>query len=64
MTNSLWKHIFGVWVRTFRGFVSYPGGPAAYFALITSVEKTITQVGQVGAVVIADAMTVRLSSFV
>lgn len=51
-------HIFGVWVRTYKAFVTYPQGPIAYWGLITSTEKTITQVGQVGAVILADLMTV------
>lgn len=51
-------HVIGVWVRTYRAFVTYPQGPIAYWGLITSTEKTITQVGQVGAVILADLMTV------
>jgi len=51
-------HIFGVWVRTYKAFVTYPQGPLAYWGLITSPEKTVTQVGQVGAVILADLMTV------
>lgn len=51
-------HVFGVWVRTYLGFVSYAGGPKAYWDLITTPEKTVTQVGQLGAITLADAMTV------
>lgn len=51
-------HIFGVWVRTYKAFVTYPQGPLAYWGLITSPEKTVTQVGQVGAVILGDLMTV------
>jgi len=51
-------HVIGVWVRTYKAFVSYPQGPLVYWGLITSPEKTVTQVGQVGAVILADLMTV------
>lgn len=49
----------GYAIRTYRGFVTYPEGPDVYFALITTPEKTVSQAGQVGAVFLGDAMTVR-----
>lgn len=51
-------HIFGVWVRTYIAVVSYPEGPDAYWSLITTPEKTVTQTGQLGAILLGDAMTV------
>jgi len=50
--------MLGVWVRTYKAFCLYPTGPIAYFALITTPEKTATQVGQVGGVILGDAMMV------
>ncbi|KZV93875.1 hypothetical protein EXIGLDRAFT_716625 [Exidia glandulosa HHB12029] len=51
-------HMFGVWARAFIGFVTFPEGPDASWALITTTEKTLTQVGQLGAVTLGDAMMV------
>ena len=55
--------MFGVWVRTYKAFWSYPGGPDAYLALLTTPEKTVTQVALVGGVILADAMTVCTTIF-
>ncbi|EJD43065.1 hypothetical protein AURDEDRAFT_152710 [Auricularia subglabra TFB-10046 SS5] len=51
-------HIFAVWARTYIGFVSYAEGPDKYLGLITTPEKTLAQVGQLGAISLADGMTV------
>ncbi|KZT38301.1 hypothetical protein SISSUDRAFT_1062134 [Sistotremastrum suecicum HHB10207 ss-3] len=51
-------HIIGVTIRNVTAFTSYPDGPAAYFALLTNTVKTITQVGQVGAVITGDGLSV------
>lgn len=51
-------HVLGTWLRAYRGFVVYAPGPEAYWALITTPEKTLGQAGQIAGVALADGMTV------
>ncbi|KZT32138.1 hypothetical protein SISSUDRAFT_1067167 [Sistotremastrum suecicum HHB10207 ss-3] len=51
-------HTFGVFARNLDAFVSYPGGPGPYFMQLTTPVKTIIQVGQMGAILTADALSV------
>jgi len=48
----------GVIIRSYKGFISYPGGPIAYFKLIHTPENTLAQAGQVGAILVADLLSV------
>lgn len=52
------QHVVGItWMRVYKAFIAYPGGPDAYFALITTPEKTLGQVGQISGVAVAGEST-------
>jgi len=51
-------HLLGVMVRTYKAFVTYPEGPMAYWGLLTTPEKTVTQAALVPAIILGDLMAV------
>jgi hypothetical protein len=56
----LYQHLGGTWARTFKGFVNENGKSDVFWTIVTSAEQSVTQVGQVGAIVLGDGMIVRL----
>jgi len=52
----------GLWLNAYRTFVVNGADPMAYLSLIRSPAKTIIQTGQVGAIILADALVVYRTS--
>lgn len=53
------QNVIGIWVNVHMAFVLYPKGPKAYLSLIRTPAKSAFQTGQVGAILLADALVVR-----
>jgi len=51
-------NVMGLWLNAYRTFVVNGADPIAYLSLIRSPAKTIIQTGQVGAIILADALVV------
>jgi len=51
-------NIMGLWLNTYRAFIVHADNTAAYLNLIRSPAKTIVQTGQLGAIILADAVIV------
>jgi len=51
-------NVMGIWVHAYTTFVVNGNDPLAYLNLIRSPAKTIIQTGQVGAILLADALVV------
>jgi len=51
-------NVVGLWMNVNYAFVLYPGGPTEFAGLIRTTPKTVLQVGQVGAIILADALVV------
>jgi hypothetical protein len=49
----------GLWFHIYTTFVVNAADPLAYLNLIRSPAKTVIQTGQVGAIILADALVVR-----
>ena len=56
------QNTIGLWLNTYRTFVVNGADPMAYLNLIRSPAKTVFQTGQIGAIVLADALVVGLFS--
>jgi hypothetical protein len=56
------QNVMGIWINTHAAFVVNEKDPEAYLDLIRTPAKTIIQTGQVGAILLADALMVRLLS--
>ncbi|KIM89431.1 hypothetical protein PILCRDRAFT_813369 [Piloderma croceum F 1598] len=54
----------GIWIHIYTAFVANANDPETYLDLITSSAKTIIQTGQVGAILLADALVVYRTFFV
>lgn len=57
------QNVVGLWKNIHDAFVVYPDGAAAYLILIRTPAKTVIQTGQIGAIILADALVVRLTAF-
>jgi len=55
-------NVMGLWLNAYRTFVVNGADPMAYLSLIRSPAKTIIQTGQVGAIILADALVVYRTS--
>jgi hypothetical protein len=53
----------GIWIHIYTAFVTNANDPETYLDLITSPAKTIIQTGQVGAILLADALVVCFLQF-
>ncbi|KIM77170.1 hypothetical protein PILCRDRAFT_825517 [Piloderma croceum F 1598] len=51
-------NVIGLWIHMYTTFVVNADNPEAYLDLIRSPQKTIIQTGQVGAILLADALMV------
>ncbi|KAF8222276.1 hypothetical protein L208DRAFT_1462131 [Tricholoma matsutake] len=51
-------NIIGLWINIYMAFVVHGNNPEAYLGLIRTPAKTIYQTGQVGAILLADALVV------
>jgi len=51
-------NVMGIWIHIYTTFVVNGNDPLAYLGLITTPAKTIIQTGQVGAIILADALVV------
>jgi len=51
-------NVTGIWINAYRAFIVNAKNTEAYLDLITSPAKTILQTGQVGAIILADALMV------
>ena len=56
------QNVTDIWINAYRAFIVNAKNTEAYLDLITSPAKTILQTGQVGAIILADALMVRLLS--
>ena len=56
------QNVTGIWINAYRAFIVNAKNTEAYLDLIASPAKTILQTGQVGAIILADALMVRLLS--
>jgi hypothetical protein len=54
------QHVIGSWINAYRALVVNGKDPEAYFGLVDTPAKTIIQVGQVGGILIADALLVQI----
>lgn len=53
------QNIIGLWINIYMAFVVHGSNPEAYLGLIRTPAKTIIQTGQLGAILLADALVVR-----
>jgi len=51
-------NVIGLWINIHRAFVVYGADPESYLGLIRTPAKTIIQTGQLGAIILADALVV------
>jgi len=51
-------NVMGIWIHIYTTFVVHLADPEAYLDLIRSPQKTIIQTGQLGAILLADALVV------
>jgi len=51
-------NIIGLWLNTYMTFVVHGADPMAYLSLIRSPAKTLFQTGEIGAIVLTDALVV------
>jgi hypothetical protein len=56
-------NVMGIWINTHAAFVVNEKDPEAYLDLIRTPAKTIIQTGQVGAILLADALMVYRTFF-
>ena len=61
--QSCFQNIIGIWVNIHMAFVVNAKDPEAYLDLIRTPAKTIIQTGQIGAILLADALVVGLFQF-
>jgi hypothetical protein len=61
--QSRFQNVIGIWVNTHAAFVVNAKDPEAYLDLIRTPAKTIIQTGQIGAILLADALVVCLLQF-
>lgn len=54
------KNVLGIWINTYEAFVVHSANPLPFLGLITSHPKTIFQTGQLGAILLTDALVVSL----
>jgi hypothetical protein len=52
------QNIIGLWLNTYMTFVVHGADPMAYLSLIRSPAKTLFQTGEIGAIVLTDALVV------
>jgi len=65
--TTCWRHcsfqnVVGLWIHMYTTFVVNADDPEAYLDLIRSPPKMIIQTGQVGAIILADALMVWVLS--
>jgi hypothetical protein len=53
------QNVMGLWFHIYTTFVVNAADPLAYLNLIRSPAKTVIQTGQLGAIILADALVVR-----
>jgi len=56
-------NVIGIWVNIYMAFVVNGNNPEAYLDLIRTPAKTVIQTGQVGAILLADALVVYRTFF-